>query len=73
MNTRSRAHKRAVFQAGDEAGADAELERYLRDHHDDIEAKLKQARDSIARGEAKDLEPLTVLLRHARQRTKTFR
>jgi hypothetical protein len=73
MNTRSRAHKRKVFQTPDEAGSDAELESYLRDHHDEVEAKLREARESIARGEAKKLEPLSVLLRQARRRIKVAR
>jgi hypothetical protein len=73
MTARSRTHKRKVFQTPDESASDAELESYLRDHHEEIEAKLRQARDSIARGEAKDLEPLSALLREARRRNKIAR
>ena len=32
-----------------EAVADAETERFIADHHDEIEAKLQEARASIAR------------------------
>jgi hypothetical protein len=46
---------------------DVELEKSLSDHHDEIEAKLQQARESIARGEARQLESLSALLRKARR------
>jgi hypothetical protein len=45
----------------------------LKAHHDEIEAKLRQARESTARGEAKNLEPLSVLLRQAHRRIKVVR
>jgi hypothetical protein len=49
--------------------SDEEIERYLADHHDEIEAKLSEARRSIARGEARPMEPLSILLREARRAT----
>jgi hypothetical protein len=46
--------------------ADADIDRYLRDNHDDFAAKLAAARDQIAAGDATPLEPLDALLREAR-------
>lgn len=55
----------------DAPGTDAELERFVADHHEEIEAKLRKARASIARGKAKPLEALETLMRAARRRAKT--
>jgi hypothetical protein len=57
-----------TFASRDESRSDAELERFIADHHDEIEAKLQEARASIARDEVAPLEPLEVLLRDARRR-----
>ena len=57
----------------DEAVADTEIERFLADHHDEVEAKLDEARKSIARGDATPLEPLPTLLREARRSAKAAR
>jgi hypothetical protein len=71
MSTKTNRQARATsFQPRDETASDAETERFLADHHDEIEAKLRKARESIARGKAKPLEPLPVLLREARRRGK---
>jgi hypothetical protein len=53
--------------------ADTDLERFLVDHHDEIDAKLQKARQSIARGRVKALEPLPTLLRAARRHAKAAR
>jgi hypothetical protein len=62
-----------ISEMGDEALPDAEIERFLAERHDEIEAKLAEARKSIARGEAVPLEPLRTLLRQARRSAKTIR
>lgn len=54
----------------DREGSDADLDRYLAEHHDSVAAKLAKARASIAQGEAAPLEPLPVLLREARRQAK---
>jgi len=59
-----------TFVTRDEERSDAETERFIADHHDEIEAKLQQAQASIARGDVAPLEPLEVLLRDARRRFK---
>jgi hypothetical protein len=63
----------AAFADRGEDADDAEIERYLADNHDRIEAKLAEARASIARGEAAPLEPLSVLLREARKQARSDR
>ena len=60
------------FATRDEARSDAELERFIADHHDEIEGKLQEARASIARGDVAPLEPLEVLLRDARRYRKAL-
>ena len=45
---------------------DADIDQFLADNHDYIEAKLAEARDQIARGEARPIEPLESFLRKAR-------
>lgn len=45
---------------------DADIDQFLTEHHDEVAAKLRAARDQIARGEAMPLESLDVLLRDAR-------
>ena len=59
-----------TFVTRDEDLSNAEMERFIADHHDEIEAKLQEAQASIARGEVAPLEPLEVLLRDARRRFK---
>jgi hypothetical protein len=49
------------------------MERFLSAHREEVAAKLDRARASIARGEAKPLEPLPELLRAARKRAKSSR
>jgi hypothetical protein len=46
------------------------IEHFLRDHHATIADKLASARASIASGQVKPLEKLSVLLREARRRAK---
>jgi hypothetical protein len=62
-----------ISETGDEAVPDAEIERFLAEHHDEVEAKLAEARKSIARGESAPLEPLPTLLRQARRSAKSVR
>jgi hypothetical protein len=52
---------------------DTDLESFLAEHHEAVEAKLQKARQSIARGRVKALEPLPTLLRDARRNAKTAR
>jgi len=47
---------------------DADIDRFLAEHHDAVAAKLAAGRDEIARGDAAPLEPLDALLREARER-----
>jgi hypothetical protein len=68
----SRVGQRPFVERTEEA-SDAEMERYLAANHDEIEAKLAEARASIARGEAAPMEPLHVLLRQARKHAKAIR
>jgi hypothetical protein len=49
--------------------SEAEVDRLLADRHEEIEAKLDQARAAEARGEFAPLEPLHVFLGRARERT----
>jgi len=51
-------------------GADAEagIDQFLVEHHDDIASQLAAGRDQVAQGEAVPLETLDVLLRDARAR-----
>jgi hypothetical protein len=74
MSAKANSRARSTgFQSRDEAVSDAEMERFLAEHLDEIEAKLRKARESIARGEARPLEPLSTLLREARRHAKTAR
>lgn len=50
------------------ANTDADIDRFLAHHHDEVAAKLAAARDQIARGDAAPLEPLEALLSEARER-----
>lgn len=70
MSTKSSQSRSAEFRSRHEAATDDETERFLADHHQEVEAKLQNARASIARGEAAPLEPLPVILRAARKRDK---
>jgi len=56
-----------------EAVTDTEIERFLTDRHEEVEAKLDSARKSIARGDATALESLLTLLRGARRSAKATR
>lgn len=53
--------------------SDDEMDRLLADRHDEIQAKLDQAREERDRGESVPLEPLDVFLREARERLRTSR
>ncbi|HVY33921.1 MAG TPA: hypothetical protein VG960_05820 [Caulobacteraceae bacterium] len=53
--------------------SDQEMDRALADQRDEIDAKLKQARDEMVRGEVAPLEPLHVFLHEARTRFKAGR
>jgi len=61
------------FETRSEAMSDAEMERLLELNHEEIEAKLQVARESIARGEEASLEPLEVVLRSARRHARATR
>ena len=50
-----------------------EMEEFIRAHRDEINAKLEEARASIAAGKVAPLEPLPELLRAARRYAKTRR
>ncbi len=69
MNTKPTKQAK-TFVTRDEELSDAETEQFIADHHDEIEAKLKDAQASIARGEVAPLEPLDVLLRDVRRSFK---
>jgi hypothetical protein len=62
-----------IAEIGGEAVTDTEIERFLADHHAEIEVKFGKARKSIARGDAAALEPLLTLLRRARRSAKAAR
>jgi len=51
------------------ADADADIDRFLADNHDEVASKLAAARDEIMRGQAGALEPLDELLATARAKT----
>jgi len=67
MSTRTSNQTKARRAANDD------IEQFLADHHDEVDAKLAAARKSIARGRAKPLEPLPKLQRDARRRAKPAR
>jgi len=74
MSARPTSRKRGpIINIEDEAVSDLEIERFLADRHDEVQAKLDEARKSIARGEAAALEPLPKLLREARRSPKAAR
>jgi hypothetical protein len=74
MSTKPTVRNRVpIPDMGDEAATDTEIERFLADRHDEVEAKLSAARKSIARGGATALEPLAALLRGARRSAKAAR
>ena len=58
--------KATLATTGSRAAADADLDRFLVENHDDIAAKLAAGREQVARGEVTPLEPLETLLRDAR-------
>jgi hypothetical protein len=66
----NRRTRSAEFRTPDEAVGDDDIERFLKEHHQDVAEKLREARASIARGEVKPLDPLPVLLRKARKRSR---
>ncbi len=47
--------------------SEEEMERRLEAQHDEVVAMLKEAEESIARGDVASLEPLHVLLKEARE------
>jgi len=57
----------------DDDVSDDEMDRLLAGRHDDIQAKLDQAREERERGESAPLEPLDVFLREARERLRMGR
>jgi hypothetical protein len=74
MSAKPMSRKRVpISDIGDEAVSDTEIERFLVDRHDEVAAKLDEARKSIARGDATALEPLPTLLRGARRSVKPAR
>jgi hypothetical protein len=73
IKTKIERTEHATFADRAEDADDAEMARYLTDNHNRIEAKLAEARASIARGEAAPLEPLHVFLQRARERFNTNR
>jgi hypothetical protein len=74
MSAKPIARKRVpIPDIADEAVTDTQIERFLTDRHDEVEAKLNEARKSIARGDATALEPLPTLLRGARRSAKADR
>jgi hypothetical protein len=71
MSTKTKNRARhPELQALDETASDDVIEHFLRDHHATIADKLASARASIASGQVKPLEKLSVLLREARRRAK---
>jgi hypothetical protein len=61
MNAKTTIAKRATTP-----DTDADIDRFLAEHHDELAAKLAAGREQVARGEAGPLEALDVLLREAR-------
>jgi hypothetical protein len=64
----NRKARNVEFRTRDETASDDDMERFPKDHRAAVETKLRQAAESVARGEAKPLEPLGELLREARKR-----
>jgi hypothetical protein len=63
MSTKTpEATKASEFELLDEVVSDAEMERLLAANHDEVAAKLEEARVSIAEGKVSPLEPLHVFL-----------
>lgn len=71
MSTKTQTNPKRA--APDAHVSDAEMDRYLADHHGMVAKKLAKARESIARGDVAPLEPLSVLLREARRNAKAKR
>ena len=65
--------KASEFELLDEAVSDAEMERFLAANHDEVAAKLEEARVSIAQGKVSPLEPLHVFLTRMHERFKAAR
>ena len=71
MNTANPKLDKGIVEAVlDDNISDEEMDRTLAAQHDEIEAKLKEARDEAVRGEVAPLEPLHVFLNDARKRLK---
>ncbi|MGH6827341.1 MAG: hypothetical protein ACREFW_00350 [Rhizomicrobium sp.] len=70
MDTKT-AKKTSRFATHREDASGAEMDRHLADNHDEIEAKLDEARSEIAAGKAAPLEPLADLLRQARRQPRS--
>jgi hypothetical protein len=69
MNTKTtEPTKASEFELLDEAVSDAEMERFLAANHDEIAAKLEEARVAKAEGRYAPLEPLHQFLGRARER-----
>jgi hypothetical protein len=69
MDTKTK--KSRAFTSARETADDADMDRYLAEHHDEIEGKLDEARGEIAAGKAAPLEPLADLLREARKQRRS--
>ena len=69
MDTKTK--KPGAFATAREVAMATELDRYLAEHHDEVEAKLDEARGEIAAGKAAPLEPLADLLREARKQPRS--
>ncbi len=71
MNKRVAKPKRKLPIIPDDNITEAQTEKYLRDNRADINRKLQEARDDIARGEIAPLESLPELLKAARKFHRT--
>jgi hypothetical protein len=67
MNKRVAKPKRKLPLLPDETVTDAQMEKFLRDNYDEIAGKLREARESIARGDVAPMPPLNELLVKARK------
>jgi hypothetical protein len=69
MNKRVTKPKRKLPLIPDGNVTDAQMERYLRAHHDEIDAKLQDGKAALDRGESVELHSLEELLAGVRKRT----
>lgn len=73
MNTANPKLGKGIVEAVPDDISDEEMDRALAAQRDEIDAKLEQARDEMARGEVAPLESLHVFLHEARTRFKAAR